>query len=111
MMFPGQLVQNVTTGKFAVFAGVHDFELHYFTPEFVQSDEYTHVEDETGEVVIGGCTNHEGWGVGFFGCVDPELLDDKDKSVIQEICERPAQPVRPDAIAHLEEKRQRWQTA
>lgn len=95
MMHLGQMVQNVETGEFAVYAGFRmPNPFVFFTPERVVGGNWTHVEDCNGQIDIGEFVSHAGTGGCFFGELDPDKLDESDWAAIREICARPAQPVR-----------------
>ena len=99
MLNIGQVVQNTETGKFVVYAGFDNSDLPlgppvYFAPERVEGGDYTHIEDDAGEIIGAEFVNHVGLTGLFFGLIDPDKLDDSDWALIREICDRPAQPLR-----------------
>jgi len=87
-------VKNVATGKLAVYAGCEvDLDspeksgLYVFTPNEMRanSEEYTHLKDENGRVVVGAFVELVG-NMGFFGRIDRNKLTDEQWHTICKIC-------------------------
>ena len=100
MMFIGSLAKFKDTGEIFIYAGINlcadedtligglplKSGTYGFTPQFeyIGYREYTHIEDDNGDIIVGEFASLIG---GFFGVIDPERLDEKDYQVLHETLE------------------------